>query len=242
MKDVSIPMAFLAGLLSFLSPCVFPLLPSYVSYITGISFENLTSGDDRKRVRFLTFTNSVSFIFGFSAVFISLGASSSLIGQLLLEYRDWIRIGGGILVIIFGLFISDIIKFGFLMRERRFHLRGRPAGYLGSFIIGITFAAAWSPCIGPILGSILLYAASEGSTSYGLKLLFFYSFGFALPFFLSSLAINTFLSYSRILYRFMRLIMLLSGLLLIIFGIMLLSNKVRELSRLFPDFGIPYRS
>ncbi|MDI6891086.1 MAG: cytochrome c biogenesis protein CcdA [Thermodesulfovibrionales bacterium] len=241
MKDVSIPMAFLAGLLSFLSPCVLPLLPSYVSYITGISFENLTSGDDRKRVRFLTFTNSIAFIFGFSAVFVSLGASSSLIGQLLLEYREWIRIGGGILVIIFGLFISGIVKLALLLKERRFHLRGRPAGYLGSFIIGITFAAAWSPCIGPILGTILLYAASEGSASYGLRLLSVYSLGLALPFFLSSLAINTFLSYSRILYRFMRLIMLLSGLLLIIFGVLLLSNKVRELARIIPDVNIPFR-
>lgn len=242
MKDISIPMAFLAGILSFLSPCVLPLVPSYVSYITGVSFENLTSTEDRKRIRFLTLTNSLAFISGFSVVFISLGASSSLVGHLLYNYQEWLRIIGGILVIIFGLFISGIIKLDFLMRERKFHLRGKPAGYLGSFIIGMTFAAAWTPCIGPILGTILLYAASEGSASYGLKLLFFYSLGLALPFFLSSLAINTFLSYSKIFYRFIRPIMLLSGLLLIIFGIMLLSNKVREISRFFPDFRIPYGS
>jgi cytochrome c-type biogenesis protein len=240
-KDVSTPMAFLAGLLSFLSPCVLPLIPSYVSYITGISFENLKSREDRKRVRFLTLTNSLAFISGFSAVFISLGASSSFIGQLLYKYQDWIRIIGGILVIIFGLFFSGIIKLDFLMKERKFHLHGKPAGYFGSFIIGMTFAAAWTPCIGPILGAILLYAASEGSPSYGLRLLFFYSLGLGLPFFLSSLAINTFLSYSKILYRFMRVIMLLSGLLLITFGIMLLSNKVREFSRFLPDFTIPFR-
>jgi cytochrome c-type biogenesis protein len=234
-------MAFLAGLLSFLSPCVLPLIPSYVSYITGISFENLTSGENRKRVRFLTLTNSLAFISGFSAVFISLGASSSFIGQLFYKYQEWIRIIGGILVIIFGLFISGIIKLGFLMKERKFHLHGKPAGYLGSFIVGMTFAVAWTPCIGPILGAILLYAASEGSALYGMRLLFFYSLGLALPFFLSSLAINTFLSYSKIFYRFMRVIMLLSGLLLIIFGIMLLSNKVREISRFFPDFAIHYR-
>lgn len=134
-------------------------------------------------------------------------------------------------MIIFGLFISGVIKLSPLMRERRFHLHGRPAGYLGSFVIGMTFAAAWSPCIGPILGTILLYAAAEGSTSYGIKLLIFYSLGLALPFLISSFAINTFLSSSKILSRFMPLIMLLSGLLLIIFGILLLSNKVRELSR-----------
>jgi cytochrome c-type biogenesis protein len=241
MKDISIPMAFLAGILSFLSPCVLPLLPSYVSFITGISFEQLTSEKDRKRVRFLTITNSFAFVAGFSAVFISLGASSSFFGQILYKYREWIRIGGGILVIIFGLFISGIIKLDLFLKEKRLHLHGKPAGYLGSFLVGMTFAAAWSPCIGPILGTILLYAASEGSTSYGLKLLSVYSLGLGLPFFLSSLALNTFLSYSKVLYRFMKVIMLLSGLLLIIFGIMLLSNKVREISRLFPDFNIPFR-
>jgi cytochrome c-type biogenesis protein len=241
MKDISMPMAFLAGLLSFLSPCVLPLLPSYVSFITGISFEQLTSEKDRKRVRFLTITNSFAFVAGFSAVFISLGASSSFFGQLLYRYQEWIRIVGGILVIIFGLFISGIIKLDLFLKEKRLHLHGKPAGYLGSFLVGMTFAAAWSPCIGPILGTILLYAASEGSTSYGLKLLSVYSLGLGLPFFLSSLALNTFLSYSKVLYRFMRAIMLSSGLLLIIFGIMLLSNKVREISRLFPDFNIPFR-
>ncbi len=241
MKDISIPMAFLAGILSFLSPCVLPLLPSYVSFITGISFEQLTSEKDRKRVRFLTITNSFAFVAGFSAVFISLGASSSFFGQILYKYREWIRIGGGILVIIFGLFISGIIRLDLFLKEKRLHLHGKPAGYLGSFLVGMTFAAAWSPCIGPILGTILLYAASEGSTTYGLKLLSVYSLGLALPFFLSSLALNTFLSYSKVLYRFMKVIMLLSGLLLIIFGIMLLSNKVREISRLFPDFNIPFR-
>jgi len=234
-------MAFLAGILSFLSPCVLPLVPSYVSYITGVSFENLTSTEDQKRIRFLTLTNSLAFVSGFSVVFISLGASSSFVGHLLYKYQDWIRIIGGILVIIFGLFISGILKLDFLIRERKFHPQGKPSGYFGSFIIGMTFAAAWTPCIGPILGTILLYAASEGSASYGLKLLFFYSLGLALPFLLSSLAINTFLSYSKIIYRFMRPIMLLSGLLLIIFGILLLSNKIREISRFLPDFGIPFR-
>ncbi|MGB9716547.1 MAG: cytochrome c biogenesis CcdA family protein [Thermodesulfovibrionales bacterium] len=234
-------MSFFAGLLSFFSPCVLPLVPSYISYITGISFEDLTSAKDPKRIRLLTLSNSLLFISGFSLVFISLGASSSLIGRILYKYQDWIRIIGGILVIIFGLFISGIIKSDLLLRERRFHLRGKPAGYIGSFVIGMTFAAAWTPCIGPILGTILLYTASEGSTSYGLKLLSFYSLGLALPFLLSSFAFNTFISYSKIFYRFMRLIMLLSGLLLIIFGLMLLSNKIREVSRFLPDFGIPFR-
>jgi cytochrome c-type biogenesis protein len=238
MKDVSFPLAFLAGILSFLSPCVLPLLPSYVSFITGISFEDLTVGVDRKRIRYLTITNSIAFISGFSAVFISLGLSSSAIGRVLYEYLDLIRIIGGILVIIFGLFIAGFLKFNFLMKDKKLHLSGKPAGYIGTFIVGMTFAAGWSPCIGPFLGTILLYAGSKGSTVYGLKLLSVYSLGLAVPFFISALAINSFLSYSKKLVRYMRVIMIVSGLLLIVFGIMLLTDHIKYLAKILPDFGI----
>ncbi|MBI4690264.1 MAG: cytochrome c biogenesis protein CcdA, partial [Nitrospirae bacterium] len=168
MKDVPFTLAFLAGVLSFLSPCVLPLVPSYVSFITGISFEDLTKSVDRKRIRNLTIINSFIFISGFSSVFIALGASSSAIGQILFQYQDWIRIIGGILIIIFGLFIAGFLRLDFLMRDRKIHLSGKPAGYIGTFVIGMTFAAGWTPCIGPILGTILLYASTKGSTLYGL--------------------------------------------------------------------------
>ncbi len=240
MKDVSFPLAFLAGIMSFLSPCVFPLVPSYVSFITGISFEDLTAGADRKRVRNLTITNSLAFIFGFSAVFISLGASSSAVGQMFFRYQEWIRIIGGILVLIFGLFIAGFLNLNFLMRDKKIHLSGRPAGYAGAFIIGMTFAAGWTPCIGPILGTILLYASSKGSAVYGVELLAVYSLGLAVPFFVSALAMNSFLFYSKKLQRYMRVIMIISGLLLIVFGIMLLTNRLRELTGLLPDFGINF--
>jgi len=240
MNDVSYPFAFIAGILSFLSPCVLPLLPSYVSFITGISFEDLTGGVDRRRITFLTITNSLAFIAGFSTVFIALGVSSSVIGSLLFQYLDVIRIIGGVLVIILGLFIAGFLKLDFLMKDKKLRLGGKPAGYAGTFIIGMTFAAGWSPCIGPILGTILVYAGSKGSMMYGLKLLAVYSLGLAVPFFLSAVAINAFLSYSRKLARYMRVVMIISGLVLIVFGIMLLTDQVRVLSQLFPDIGIKF--
>ena len=240
MKDVSFPLAFLAGIMSFLSPCVLPLLPSYVSFITGVSFEDLTTGTDRRKIRYLTITNSLTFILGFSSVFVALGASSSAVGKFMFEYQEWIRIGGGLLIIVFGLFVAGFLKMDFLMRDKKVHLSGKPAGYVGTFLVGMTFAAGWTPCIGPILGTILLYASSQGSAFYGFKLLAVYSLGLALPFFISSLAINSFLSYSKKLMRYMRVIMIVSGLLLILFGILLLTNRVREFTGFLPDFGIKF--
>jgi len=240
MNDVSFTLAFLAGILSFLSPCVLPLIPSYVSFITGISFKDLTAGVDRKRVRYMTITNSIAFIAGFSSVFIALGVSSSAVGRVLFEYVDLLRIIGGILVIIFGLFIAGFLKLDFLMPQKKIHLSGKPAGYIGTFLVGMTFAAGWSPCIGPILGAILVYAGSKGSALFGFQLLFVYSLGLAVPFFISAIAINVFLSYSPKIAKHMRVIMIISGLLLIIFGIMLLTDQIRVIGRIFPDFGIKF--
>lgn len=240
MIDIGFYMAFAAGFLSFLSPCVIPLVPSYLSFITGTSFENLTSGENKARVRFLTVTNSLAFIFGFSAVFIALGAASSVVGYWLLVYKDWIRIIGGTLMIIFGLFVGGIIKLNFLMKEMKMHITGKPAGYAGSAFVGVTFAAAWTPCIGPILGSILLYAGSKGSVVFGVKLLSVYSLGLAIPFFFSAYLFNGFLSYSKRLTRYMRYIMLLSGLMLIAFGVLLLMDRLTFLTALMPEFGVVF--
>ncbi|MBZ0155452.1 MAG: cytochrome c biogenesis protein CcdA [Alphaproteobacteria bacterium] len=234
--DVSFPLAFAAGVLSFLSPCVLPLVPAYVSFITGLSLEELKSSPRLSR----TMGTTLAFVFGFSTIFIALGASSSLLGNLLLQYQDAIRIVGGILTVIFGLFMAGVVKLDFLMRERRFHISEGPAGYVGAFLIGMSFAAGWTPCIGPILGTILIYAGSQASASFGLKLLSVYSLGLAIPFILSSLAVNALLSNTRKLQRFMRIIMIVSGLILIAFGIMLLTNKTAQLSGLFPDLGIKF--
>jgi cytochrome c-type biogenesis protein len=238
MKEVSFPLAFLAGVLSFLSPCVLPLIPSYVSFITGISFRDLTVGTDRKRIRHLTITNSIAFIAGFSVLFMVLGISSSAIGRFFYEYMNALRIIGGVLVIIFGLFISGFLKLDFLMPEKKIHLAGKPAGYIGTFVVGMAFGAGWSPCIGPILGTILVYAGTKGSALFGFQLLSAYSLGLAIPFFLSAVGINIFLICSVKVARHMRLIMIISGLLLIIFGIMLLTDQLRTLGKLMPDLGI----
>lgn len=235
MTEATVPLSFFAGVVSFLSPCVLPLVPSYVTFITGMSFEELNANENRKRVMYLTFTNSMVFILGFSTVFIALGASSSLLGQVLSRYQDWLRITGGILTIIFGLFIAGVLKSDFLMKERKVHLQGRPAGYIGTFLIGMTFAAGWTPCIGPVLGSILLVASTKGAAIEGIKLLSAYSAGLAIPFLLSALAFNSFLSYTKMIHRYMRSVMIVSGVLLIIFGGLLLTNKVSELTSFFPS-------
>ena len=151
---------------------------------------------------------------------------------------DVIRIVGGILVIVFGLFIAGLLKFDFLMPEKKIRLSGKPAGYIGTFLVGMTFAAGWSPCIGPILGTILVYAGSKGSALYGFQLLAVYSLGLAVPFFVSALAINVFLGYAPKIAKSMRAIMIASGLLLIIFGVLLLTDQIRAIGRILPDFGI----
>ncbi|MCI0468792.1 MAG: cytochrome c biogenesis protein CcdA [Nitrospirae bacterium] len=238
MNDVTFTLAFAAGVLSFLSPCVLPLVPAYVSVITGLSLDELRQSSASRITKNLGHT--IAFVLGFSTIFISLGASSSLIGHLLFKYQDYLRIFGGVLTIIFGLFIAGFLKMDFLMKDKRFHADRGPTGYIGVFLIGMSFAAGWTPCIGPILGTILIYASSQASASYGLKLLTVYSLGLAIPFILATLAINVFFTYTRKIHKFMRAIMIINGLILIIFGGMLLTNQVGRLSALFPDIGIKF--
>ena len=225
--------ALTAGFLSFLSPCVLPLIPSYLTFITGVSFEDLQNAADKRKIQVLTLTHSFLFVLGFSAVFIALGASSSLIGQLFSIYQDWIRIIGGAVMIFFGIFVAGFLRFGFLQKEKRFHPQEKPVGFLGTFVIGMAFAAGWTPCIGPILGTILLYAGSQDSTAYGVGLLSFYSLGLAVPFLFASLAFNAFLSYSKKIRKHMRIIMIISGILLISFGLLLITDKLVWLTSYF---------
>ena len=237
MSQIGYITAFLGGLLSFLSPCVLPLIPSYVSFITGISFDDFKTGD-KARIRRLTLINSFAFVFGFSTVFVLLGVSSSYIGKLFAVYYDHIRVIGGIVIVVFGLYVMGVLKLNFLASDKRVHLHSKPRGHFGSFIVGLTFGAGWTPCIGPILGSILLIASTTGSAMQGFKLLLVYSLGLAIPFMATSLAINSFLSHYSAIQKYMRMIMFLSGLLLIGFGVILLTDKVHLLLSIAPDFGV----
>jgi cytochrome c-type biogenesis protein len=237
MSEIGYITAFLGGLLSFLSPCVLPLIPSYVSFITGISFDDFKHGD-RARIRKLTLINSFSFVVGFSTVFVLLGVSSSYVGKFLAIYYDHIRIIGGIIIIILGLYVMGVLKLNFLASDKRVHLQSKPKGHFGSFIVGLTFGAGWTPCIGPILGSILLIASTTGSALQGFNLLLVYSLGLAVPFMATALAINSFLSHFSAIQKYMRIIMIFSGLLLISFGVILLMDKVYLLLSIAPDLGV----
>ncbi len=237
MSQIGYITAFLGGILSFLSPCVLPLIPSYVSFITGMSSEDFKTGD-KARIRKITLVNSSLFVIGFSTVFILLGISSSFVGKLMAVYYDHIRIVGGIIVIVMGLYVMGVLKLNFLASEKRIHLQSKPRGHFGSFIVGLTFGAGWTPCIGPILGSILMIASTTGSALQGFYLLLAYSLGLAIPFMITSLTINTFLSHFRAIQKYMKVIMIISGLLLIGFGVILLLDKVYLLLSIAPDFGI----
>jgi len=240
-SQVSIFAAFLAGLVSFASPCVLPLVPSYITFITGVSFDELTTEDKTGRIRRLTILHSLAFILGFSLVFIALGATATAAGKFLREYQDVLRQVGGVLIILFGLYLTGVLKIAALSREAKFRMTSKPLGLFGSVLVGITFAAGWTPCIGPILASILLYASTSEKAGTGILLLSVYSLGLGVPFFLASLGMNSFLAASKKLRSSLRTIEVVSGVILIVFGIALVTNLFRYfvsfLSRYLPALG-----
>ena len=173
-QSVSYSAAFIAGLLSFLSPCVLPLIPGYFSFITGMSLEELTEGDS-KDLRARVFFSTLAFVLGFSVVFIMMGALASFLGGSILRYEEAVRIGGGVIIIILGIHISGIYRLRFLDVEKRMHLERKPVHILGTFMVGMAFAGGWSPCLGPLVGSILAIAATQGTVLKGVSLLATYS-------------------------------------------------------------------
>lgn len=229
-----VAIAFTAGLLSFLSPCVLPLVPSYVTFITGMSLE------DVQQARRSALVHALLFILGFTLIFLALGAGATLLGRVLLAYRDWISRVGGVLVIVFGLYLLGVFNIGAFARERRFHLADKPVGYLGTVLVGIAFGAGWTPCIGPILGTILTYAASEADMSRGLQLLGAYSFGLAVPFLLAALLVQHFLAFFGRIKRQLVWVSRAAGVLMIAVGLLMVTNYftilASYLQALTPEF------
>ena len=216
--SLGIAIAFTAGLLSFLSPCVLPLIPSYVTFITGLSLEDVQTS------RRAALIHAVLFILGFTLIFLALGATATAVGQLLNYQRVWISRVGGVLIIVFGLYMLGVFNVSLFSQERRVHIANKPVGYLGTVLVGIAFGAGWTPCIGPILGSILTYAASSADLRRGLWLLLAYSLGLAVPFLLSAIAVERFLVFFSRMKRQMGWITRASGALMVAVGILMVTN------------------
>jgi cytochrome c-type biogenesis protein len=216
--SIGLMVAFGAGLLSFLSPCVLPLIPSYVTFITGLSL------DDVQHSRRTAVVHGLLFVLGFTLIFLALGATATVVGRILFAQRDWIsRVGGGV-IILFGLYLMGVLNIGIFSRERRMHFHDKPLGYLGTVLVGVAFGAGWTPCIGPILGSILIYTSSDPDLGRGLALLLFYSLGLAVPFLLSAFAVERFLKFFQRMRRQMLWISRGAGAVMVVVGILMVTN------------------
>jgi cytochrome c-type biogenesis protein len=233
---VGVLIALGAGLLSFLSPCVLPIVPSYLSFVTGMSLEDLHEGADRGR----TLTYACLFIAGFSLIFVLLGASASFLGQFFRIYEVWIARIGGAVIILLGLHLAGFFRITPLLREVRVQVSDRPAGYLGALGVGMAFGAGWTPCIGPQLGAIMTFAATRETFWEGVGLLAVYSAGLAVPFLLTALAVDRFLILFQRVRRYMPVLQKASGLLLVLLGILLLTGTFTALTTWLvpftPDF------
>lgn len=232
---ISLAAAFAAGLLSFLSPCVFPIVPSYVTFVTGLTLEELQDGDGG-RARRQAALHAALFIAGFSALFIGLGASATALGGLLRRALPLLQQVGGIVIVLFGLYMLGVLRAPALLRERRIHLADKPAGKVGSVIAGVAFGAGWTPCIGPVLASILLYAGLEATMARGTLLLAVYSLGLGIPFFAAAVGLNWFLAGTRGLRRWLGLVEKVTGIFLLILGVLLFTGRFAALSAFFGGF------
>jgi len=217
--------AFFAGIISFFSPCVLPLIPAYFTFITGLSLNELTDNCNRD-IRIKVIISTLAYILGFSTVFIILGASASMAGGVVEEYRDIIRVVGGGIIIIFGIHLTGLIQIPGLQFDKRIHMKKKPLHIFGTFLIGMAFGAGWSPCIGPLLGSILIIASNQETVWHGVGLLSLFSAGMGIPFLLISIFINFVLVFLKRMNKIIRYINVAAGILLIILGIALITNKM----------------
>lgn len=237
--EITLGLAFLAGMASFLTPCVFSLVPAYISYLSGRSLANHSATVWQNRLE--TLTHGFAFVLGFSIVFILLGVTVSLIGSLMYGLRDWLAKIGGIIVILFGLHMTGILRIPFLDYDLRPQSQGdRQRSYVSSLLLGVFFSAGWSPCVGPVLGSILTLALNGGSLSTGVQLLSVYSLGLAIPFLAAALGIGWVSTILRKYRKIMHVTEIVMGVILIIVGVMLFLGTFEQLARFGPfvDFGL----
>ena len=229
--DVSIGMALGAGVISFLSPCVLPLVPPYLCFITGASLEQLIEDKEAMAAqRRHTLLAALMFVLGFATVFILLGVSASYVGQMLRSYLPLLAKVAGVFIILMGLNFLGVFKLGFLNREKRYHAETRPAGLVGAYAVGLAFAFGWTPCIGPVLAMILTLAATEQDMARGAWLLAVYSAGFGIPFLLAAAGVGTFLGFLKRFRRHMVTVERVMGVLLVLTGVMFLTGWMQELS------------
>lgn len=240
MPNVSLLAAFAAGFLSFVSPCVLPLIPGYISFVSGVSVDEMRADAPPATSRLQVFITSLAFVLGFSLVFIALGASATAIGKFIFAKLPLLSKIAGAVLIVFGLHTMGVFRLAFLETEKRVHAQRKPAGPLGALLVGVAFAFGWTPCIGPILGGILAIAGSRNSVGEGVTLLAVYSLGLGIPFLLTSLAINQFFGAAKKIRKYYHAIELTSGALLVVIGLLIMTGQltliVRYLEPYLPVF------
>ncbi len=229
-ENITYSAAIIAGLLSFFSPCILPLIPAYFSFITGLTLDELTQ--DKKEVRQKVILSTLFYVAGFSFIFILFGASASFLGGVASQYSWVVRYLGGGIIIVFGLHLLGIINIKGFNFEKKIHVKEKPLHLMGVFVIGMAFGAGWSPCIGPMLGSILIVAGNQDSVLKGVSLLAVYSAGLAIPFIIISFFINSILGIMKRATRFIGALNKASGILLIVIGLLLIFDKFRLLATL----------
>lgn len=241
MFDISVSGAFIAGLLSFLSPCVLPLVPPYLCYLAGVELEDLTDESDSRQIRRRSFNRTFFFVAGFTTVFVALGATASTFGQIISDNFHILEKVAGVIIIILGLHITGLLKIGFLYREARFQTKNNPTGLLGSYLVGLAFAFGWTPCVGPVLATILMVAGTEENVNEGIYLLTSYSLGIGIPFILAAIFVNPFIQFMHKFRRHLRKVEIVVGALLMATGVLLLTGNMSVIGygllELFPSLG-----
>lgn len=232
MDNVTFLTAFAAGLISFLSPCVLPLVPGYISIISGFSLDQLKD-QQKSALKRTLLLNSVMFIIGFSITFIAEGATATWLGQIMLSKMQLLYRIAGLIIIVFGIHLLGIFKINFLYQDKRFHNLEKPRGFLGALVLGLAFAFGWTPCIGPILAGILTIASTKQTVTEGVFLLAVYSLGLGIPFLLTSLGLNQFLAFYGRFKRHFRAVEMASGALVIVVGVLILTNNLSRLAGWF---------